>query len=266
MLRSRHPREARRGDITRSRSPGEHHLAHRRRPRRGSCLPDSVRRFRLARCGESANNAASGVRAVDRDGDGGGGGQSGWWPTANGREDPASSQSRCSGTIGGRTYRVACSLRCATNRSDQEPTTGRVFLSGPRQQVHRCVRRRGHRRLITHHANIDPGTEATWRGTRDRSPRSRVPQPHTRRTGSGHPQYGRVLGTTGPSAYGCSGLGVAGLSPRWRLVAAHHRRCHIPSGAAKVRPLGPPARDLLLWNRDGSRGAHALCRKARSDR
>jgi hypothetical protein len=50
----------------------------------------------------------------------------------------------------------------ATNPSDLEPTTGRVLLSGPRQQVHRCVRRRVHRRLITHHANTDPGNEATW--------------------------------------------------------------------------------------------------------
>jgi len=69
---------------------GEHHLANRGRPRRGFGAPDFVGRSWPARCGESSNNAASGVRgAVDRDG--GGGGRATWpSPGAPSRPRPGS--------------------------------------------------------------------------------------------------------------------------------------------------------------------------------
>ena len=62
MLRSRHLGEAQRVTSGARVAAGEHHLADRGGPRRGFGAPDFVGWSWPARCGESSNNAASGVR------------------------------------------------------------------------------------------------------------------------------------------------------------------------------------------------------------
>jgi hypothetical protein len=127
--------------------------------------------------------------AVDRDGDGGGGGRSAWWMASSGRKSLLHRGHAAAALIGAERIESFLPDRARRQpfRSESRTRDG-ISCPGPRQQVHRCVRCRGHRRLITHYADTDPGNEAAWRGTRDRSPGLQVPQPHTTRPGSGHPQ------------------------------------------------------------------------------